>query len=160
MRESRWHRIGVACGVAGGAIWVLLAAAILASTVGWHRTVLASSGSTGFDGYPPAAVTDLIYATYYYCLFLAGGGILAIAIALYPLRSGARWAWYATTAVAVVGSTETVLDGVLWSGWWVFPVYAMMPLLAVLLTAPRALGDRPAPAGAPIAAQGPWLRPR
>lgn len=117
--------------VVGGGLWLVLAGAILASTVFGNRTVLASSGASGFEGYPPGAVRDLVYATYYYCLFVAVGGFLGIVVGAIPLRRGERWALYATLGFSLGGLTETVLDGVLWNGWWVFPFYALFPVLGL-----------------------------
>ena len=134
-RKVPWYAVALV--VVGGAIWVLLAALYVVPHLSCFScgSLFGTSGSGGgIAGYPPQAARDLAWADVFVSLFIATGGILAIAIGLVPFRRGQKWAWYAILVFAVAGILNALLDYFEWGGWLTIFPFALFPTLGLLLS--------------------------
>lgn len=132
-RRNSKYAVGLV--VAGGVLWVVGAVTTVIPHLRCFScgALFGTSGARGVVGYPTEAARDLAWADIFASLFIATGGILAIAIALNAFRNGERWAWYAILVFVIAGLLNTVLDQLEWGGWFTIVFYGLFPTLGLLL---------------------------
>ncbi len=125
-------RYAVGLIVVGGAIWVFaaLSGAITQRLSGIPS--LGTSGGNGIVGYPPHAVSDLLWGGYIAFIFVAALGVIAILIGLTAFRNGERWSWFAMLTFLGAGTLNAIADGLEWGGWFTFLFYGLAPFLGVV----------------------------
>lgn len=127
-------RTAVALIVAAGAAWLLVAliGTLAQALVG--TPVLGTSGANGDMGYPPHAVSDLLWGGYGVAIVGGGLGLLAIAIGWTGFRRGERWAWYAILVLPAVGALAAFDDERQFGGWWTFLWSGLPALLGAMVS--------------------------
>jgi hypothetical protein len=151
-------RYAVILVVAGGAVALLANLLNAITQIVTGIPVAGTSGANGIQGYPPHAISDLLWAGWIVNTFGAAVAILAILIGLTAFRRGERWAWYAIWVVVASGALNALFDG-LQAGPFVaftFVFFGLLPFLGVILSARAFFTKEPSGAAStPGQTQGP-----
>jgi hypothetical protein len=121
--------------VLGGVVWVISSVvygAILAFCFPSCGSAALASGST--VGFPPQAVSDLVWEDFYSLLYTATIGIITIAIGLRTFKQGQKWGWYVVLVVVFAAFLTGLLDYLSWGGWYTFLFLGLLPFFGLVLS--------------------------
>ena len=142
-RKVPGYAVGLVVGA--GALWVLLPLFGIVFQDFSGTAVLGTSGATGVQGYPPRAVSDLLWAGYLAGILGVALGLMTILIGLSAFKKGERWAWYAVLIIPAIGAVAAFNDERQFGGWWTFLWTGVPSLLGLLLATPAIFWRRRGP---------------